>query len=73
MATKKGVWRKNGGPEYLGGYEYVNVNQAAKNGMPVYYLRYFTLVRIPKKGAVTKRTLYFKSAAQAKAKGWKLV
>lgn len=70
---KKGVWRKNNGPEYLGGYEYVNVNATKKNGFPVYYLRFFTLVRIPKKGAVKKRTLYFKSAAQAKKKGWRLV
>lgn len=69
MKKKLGVWKKKGtGPSFLGGYEMVkNYYQRGE------YLRLFTLVRIPKRGPVSKKTLYFSSAFSAKKKGWKLV
>jgi hypothetical protein len=69
---KKGVWKKHGkGPEWLGGYEMIQ--DTYQNYCRGFYVRKFTLVRIPKRGPIKKRTLYFKSAQEAKSKGWEIV
>jgi hypothetical protein len=59
-----GTWTKNNGPEHLGGYEKVKISYCI-------WKRMFTLVRIPKKGAIKKKTLYFTSWQEAVSKGWK--
>lgn len=63
-----GTWTKNNGPEFLGGYEHVN--ESGSSTAP--YIRKFTLVRIPKRGPVKKKTLYFTSPRDAINKGWVL-
>jgi len=57
-------WMKNGlGLKWLGGYEFVK-----EKGQ---WVRKFTLERVPVKGSVKKKTLYFSSWQEAKKKKWK--
>jgi hypothetical protein len=64
------TWTKNGGPQWIGCYEYVRDWNPNTGKMYGKRRRVFTLVRQPKRGPVEKRTLYFSSAVEAKKKGW---